>query len=229
MKKFALLTILAATVTIPVFAGGQFGGRYSNYQVDVSIIELGIDADRASSVGVIGSWESGPLVFRGFVDHDFEANFSLFDFLEIVDYERDRAEVSIGYRITDNLDLEGVARYDSIDVGVGDLFGDDLTASFDGAQIGAGVTFQSSPDAAFGWRLTGRYFVGQVDVEEFDSVDVNTLRLEAAFPIRITDTPWTILPGIEYEQLETDDQFFSEGFLLDIEGNRFFIGLLYEF
>lgn len=207
----------------------MFGGRYSNYEVDFTSLGISVQTDRANSIGLFGSHRSGPLVFSGYVDHDFDADVGLFDFFDVASFERDRAEVSLGYGITDFVDLEGALRYDAITVGVADFFTESATADVEGAQLGIGASFHSSPDARYGWLVRARYYFGEVDVTDFASLDVSTIRLEASFPIRIPDTPWVIVPGVEWEQFETDDQFFSSGFLLDIESNRFMIGLAYDF
>lgn len=219
---------LIGMLAVPAVAENRVGGRYSNYATDLGIIGLSIDTGRESSLGVLGQFESGPIIVKAQYDHDFEAGLGFFGFLDLATLQRDRFEGSVGFRVADYLTLEGAGRWDSLTASSG-IFGgfDDVTVQ--GPQFGFGATAHSAPGDDFRWYVTGRYYFGSLDVDNiagtgFDgSIDTNGLRLEIGVPFGIGDSQWVVVPGLEYERYET------EASLIEIESNRFFIALQYAF
>ena len=221
--------LLIMMMAVPAFAESRIGGRYSNYSIDLGLLGFSIDTERESSLGVVGQFESGPIIVKGFYDHDFEAGVSFFDLfnLDLATVQRDRAEGSIGWRVADFITLEGAVRWEDLSARTG--FFDIGDASLSGAQFGFGGTAHSKPDADFRWFVTGRYFVGSVDVNDIGgtgidgSIDTNGLRFEVGVPISVGDSSWVVVPGFEYERFETDTS------LIEVESNRFMIALQYAF
>ncbi|MBW3563410.1 MAG: porin family protein [Acidobacteria bacterium] len=221
---------LIGMLAVPAVAENRAGGRYSNYATDLGIIGFSIDTERESSLGILGQFESGPIIIKAQYDHDFEAGLGFLDFinLDLATLQRDRFEGSVGWRVADYLTLEGAGRYDSLTASSG-IFGgfDDVT--LDGGQFGFGATAHSAPADDFRWYVTGRYFFGSVDIDNIagtgldGSIDTNGLRVEIGVPIGISDSQWVVVPGLEYERYETDSS------LIEIESNRFFIALQYAF
>ncbi len=226
MKRIAMAFVC---VVVAVSAYGQeftLGGKYSNYETELSVGGEGFDTDRQSSLGFIVEYRNQGFVMKGQLDHDFESGLG-FDFFNLADYSRDRIEVSAGYGVTKNIDLDFAVRIDSLSVDT--FFFDDFFGGTDLDQeaLGAGVMFHSDPAAEFGYFLMARGYVGSAELDLGVGADVDTtgFRIEGGIPISLGESGWKIVPGIEWERFETDDILTIEGF--EFETNRLVLGFTY--
>ena len=215
-------------LTVSAF-GQQFsiGGKYSNYETDLGVAGGSVETDRENSLGFIVEYRKDQFVLKGQLDHDFESGIAVFDLFDLVDYSRDRIEFSAGYGVTPNVDLDIAVRIDSLTVDTflfEDFFGD---TSLDQEALGAGVTFHSDQEAELGFFLMGRAYVGTAEFDAGLSADVDTtgFRIEGGIPIRLGESGWKVVPGIEYERFETDDVIGIEGF--ELETNRLVLAFIY--
>lgn len=226
MKRITL-GLVCLILSIPAFAQ-QFtiGGKYSNYDTDLNVGGFGVDSDRENSLGLILEYRSDRFVVKGQLDHDFESGLGAFDFFDLADYSRDRIEFSAGYGATPFLDIEIAVRIDSLSVGSFFLF-DVGDFDMDQEAFGAGITLHSNPRDEFGYFLTGRAYIGNAEFDLGLGADVDTtgLRIEAGLPIRIGDSRWKVIPGVEWERFETDEVFSFEGF--EFETNRLVLSFVY--
>lgn len=226
MKRITM-TLVCLVVAASAF-GQQFtiGGKYSNYETELSVGGGGFDTDRQSSLGFILEYRNERFVMKGVLDHDFESGIGL-DFFDLADYSRDRIEISAGYGVTPNLDLDFAVRIDSLSVDsflFDDFFGG---TDLDQEAVGVGATFHSEADAEVGYFLMGRAYIGNAEFDLGVDVDADTtgFRIEGGVPIRLGSTNWKIVPGVEWERFETGDFLGSDGF--EFETNRLVLAFTY--
>ena len=226
MKRIAMMVVCLIAGLPAIAQEFTIGGKYSNYETELNLGGAGFDTDRESSLGFILEYRNDRFVMKGQIDSDFESGIG-FDFFDFADYSRDRIEVSAGYGVTPNLDLDFAVRIDSlsVDTGLFDEFfgGTDL----DQEAFGVGVTFHSDPDAEVGYFLMGRGYVGSAEFDIGLSTDVDTtgFRIEGGVPIRLGESGWKIVPGVEWERFETDDILGADGF--EFETNRLVLAFTY--
>lgn len=203
------------------------GGKYSNYETELSIAGGGYDTDREGSLGFLLEYRNDRFVLKGQIDNDLESGLA-FDFFDFADYERERIEISAGYGVTPNLDIDLAVRLDSLSVD--GLFFDEFFggADMDLEAIGVGAHFHSDPRADIGFFLMGRVYTGnaEFDLGVRSEVDTTGFRIEGGFPIRIGESNWHVVPGLEYERFETDDIAGEDGF--EFETNRLVLAFTYS-
>ncbi|MDX1583380.1 MAG: hypothetical protein R3338_07230 [Thermoanaerobaculia bacterium] len=226
MRK-AILSVVCLMLASSVF-GQQFsiGGKYSNYETELSAAGASIDTDRENSLGFVLEYRNERFVLKGQLDHDFESGLGVFDVFDLADYERDRIEISAGYGVTPNIDIDFAVRIDSLQIDT--FFFDEFSEATDMDQeaIGAGLTFHSDPAADFGVFLMGRGYIGNAEFGIGPDVDTTGFRIEGGLPIRIGGGNWRIVPGVEWERFETDDILSVEGF--EFETNRLVFSFIYS-
>lgn len=228
MKKIST-AVICLFLAFPLFAQDlAIGGRYSNYSSDISGAGFSLDTGREGSIGFLMEYRLENIVLRGQLDHDFESGLGLFDFFDLADYSRDRFEFSVGYAVIPRLDLELAVRFDSVSVDsflFGDFFGG---SSVDHEAIGFGLHAHSDPWVPVGWFVSGRFYIGSVDLGSgISSQDSTGVRLEAGLPIALGESNWRIIPGIEWERIETKDVAVGFGGF-ELETNRFILGFAYR-
>ncbi|HUO85477.1 MAG TPA: hypothetical protein VM534_10230 [Thermoanaerobaculia bacterium] len=226
LSAIALLLLLATAAEAQTF----FGGRYSNYNSEVTVAGFPIETGRQSSLGLVLDLRSGRFVLRGQLDHDFEEGISPIDFLPIdfAEYSRDRIEIVAGYAPAEMFDLEAGFRLDSFELNGLDFFGTELFGSVgvDYQAIVFGAHFHAPPDADFQWYVSGRGYIGSFDTDDLGfsaSQDATGWKAEAGVPIRVGDSRWRITPGFELEAINAENN------LLEISSNRLFLNFAYEF
>lgn len=234
----AFLILLLISSNIPVFgispsATGQtftLGGRYSSYSTDFQTDLTSFETGREGGFGIAAAFRSGGLVVSGAYDRDSSGEFDVvFIPLDLAEYSRSRFEASVGYSVLPFLDLEGGVRLDDLELG-GILFSS-ADASFEHQAVTAGVTFHTPTIRPVGWYGTARAYLGTADISAgpiSQEVDTTGYRLETGLQIPLGTSNWEIIPGAEWEVIETDeDELLTPDF--DFESNRLFIMFAYTF
>jgi len=223
----------AFALLIAVSAGAQsfeIGPRVSNYSTDLDSGLTRLKTGRVSAYGLVGSYRTGSLVFDWMYDHDPQNGINLTDIvLDVGDYERDRGEVTVGFRILPSLDLQGGVRFDQVRIGGVSFFGNGIGIDFDvdHQAIVGGVKFHTATNGPAGFYLLGRAMVGDAKFRNgiaADDEDASTTgyRAEAGIPIRLGESNWSIVPGAEYEHWEANDVSFR------MNTNRVFLNFVYS-
>lgn len=211
--------------------GFTIGPRYSNYSTDIDVEIITIESGRQSAFGLVGSYRGGGLVLDFLFDHDPENGLQFTDLLpiELGRYSRDRGEFTIGWAAVPYLDIQGGVRLDSISIG-GRAFGFELfdSVDLDHQALVLGVGLHTADDRPFMVYGTGRAYIGSADfggdfLGVSTQMDTTGMRLEGGVMIPVGDTQWRVVPGFEYEYLETDNNLFR------FDTNRFFINFVYKF
>jgi hypothetical protein len=211
------------------------GPRVSNYSTDIDYAGLSIESGRQSSFGLAGELRNNHFVLDFLYDHDPEDGVSVVDILpiEFGKFSRDRAEVTIGYSIAPMFDVQGGVRVDQISLG-GEALGGDL---FDGQDVEhqaltAGVKFHT-PDrrGAVGAYLLARGYLGTMDFgndgffdnnDNGEQMDSTGYRAEAGVSIPLGSSNWSLVPAVEIERIQTDDDF------LNLDTNRVLLSFVYR-
>ena len=217
-------------------SGGSFsiGPRISNYSTDVDYAGIEIDSGRQSSFGLTGDYRNGAFVLDFLYDHDPENGISVVDLIpiEFGDYSRDRAEVTIGYSIAPMFDVQGGVRIDQISLG-GRATGGGF---FDGQDVEhqaltAGVRFHTvDRPGALGAYVLGRGYLGTTgfgdggffDDSNDNQIDATGFRAEAGVSIPLGNSNWRLVPAVEIERIETDNDF------LRLDTNRLMLSFIYR-
>ena len=207
--------------------GFSLGPRYSNYSTDVDVAITTIESGRQHSFGLVGDYRSGVFVLDFGFDHDPENGLSLSDLLpfETANYERDRAEFTVGWAALPVLDLQAGFRHDSFTVG-GDVFGGGFFSaeSLTHSGIVVGVNVHTPTRQPFGLYGTARALIGSMEFDDIGtSQDSMGWRAEAGVEIPIGDSQWHAVPGFEIEHIEADNLG------VNIDTNRFFVNFVYSF
>lgn len=237
--KRAVLSIAVILIASNAFAissgrtssdGFSLGPRYSNYSTDIDIGGAAeLDSGRQHAFGLVGDYKSDRFVLDFMWDHDPENGIELLDFLpfELGKYERDRYEFTVGYALSPAFDVSVGARLDEITLGGAEFFGNDI---FEGVGIEhqalvGGVGFRST-GSAYTIYGKGRVYMGSAKFDDFGIAlksDTTGFRAEGGVSIPIGNGPWRVVPGIEYEHIEAEDDIIA------LDTNRFFINFVYRF
>ncbi|HVS31795.1 MAG TPA: hypothetical protein VMS98_10095 [Thermoanaerobaculia bacterium] len=233
---FAMATTASAQIsriiTTPNRGSGtssfSIGPRLASYSTDFRA-GARVDTGRQSGFGLVGEYRSGQFVLDFMWDHDPENGFSLADIIvDVGNYERDRGEATIGYAVTPNLDLQGGIRFDSVRIGGASFFGNPLFSALEVQHqaITAGVKIHTGDGNPIGWYGVGRGYLGSADFDVAGlgvNPDTTGFRLETGISIRLGTSSWYAVPGIEYEKIQTDEDFG-----LELDTNRVFVSFVYR-
>ncbi len=206
----------------------SIGPRLSNYSTDVDAGPAPLKTGRQSSFGIVGDYRTGTFVLDFLFDHDPENGISLTDIIvDTGNYERDRGEATVGFAVASVLDLQGGVRLDSIRIGgasvLGTAFLTDL--NIDHQALTAGIRLHSGDHTPVVFYLLGRGYLGSAkfDVRGLDvNTDTSGFRAEGGLNIRLGESSWWVVPGLEYEHLETDE------FDIRLNTNRVFLNFVYR-
>lgn len=206
----------------------SIGPRISSYSTDVDGGLATLKTGRQSSFGVVGEYRNGQLVLDFNYDHDPENGIRLTDLLfDVGNYARDRGEFTVGYAIAPVVDLQGGVRWDTIRIGGASIFGTTFLSdlNLDNQALTAGLKLHTGDGQPVGFYVLGRGYLGSAKFD-IQGAHVNTdttgYRGEAGVSIRLGQTAWHIVPGVEYEHLETKD------YNLRLNSNRAFLNFVYR-
>jgi hypothetical protein len=206
----------------------SIGPRISNYSTDIENGPGTIKTGRQSSFGLVGDFRTGSLILDFVYDHDPQNGFSITDIIvDTGNYQRDRGEGTIGFAVAPVLDLQGGFRVDSTRVGGASVFGNPFLTdlSIDHQALTAGVRIHSDDRQPVAFYVLGRGYIGSA---KFDirglhvNTDTSGYRGEAGLNIRIGDSAWSVVPGIEYEHIETKD------YKIQLNTNRAFLNVVFR-
>lgn len=205
------------------------GGRLSNYSTDVAVGGAPLETGRQSSFGLVGEWRSGKFLLDFSFDHDPQNGISLSNLIvDTGNYERNRGEATIGYAVAPILDLQGGIRFDTIRIGGASFFGTPFLShlDIDNQALTAGVKIHSADQMApVGFYVLGRGYLGTAQFK-IAGPNVNTdsfgVRAEGGVTIRLAETNWWVVPGIELDHLETNE------FDVRLKTNRVFINFVFR-
>lgn len=230
-----LATLLLATAadaqqfTSSSNEGGSFsiGPRYSNYSTDVDLGGATLETGRQHAFGLVGGYRSGAFVLDFLLDHDPENGIGIDDFLpfDLENYSRDRVEGTVGWSVLPMLDLQAGVRMDQITLGgLGFDSGFFDSNDLEFQALTAGVNFHTPADRQVGFYALARFYAGTAKFEDDarGDDDATGWRAEAGVAIPIGESAWHIVPGIEKEHLELQEDF------LDIDTNRFFVNFVFS-
>lgn len=209
-------------------SGFSFGPRISNYSTDIDGGLATLKTGRQSSFGAVGDYRTGNFVLDFNYDHDPENGIRVTDIIfDVGNYSRDKGEVTVGLAVAPILDVQGGIRFDTVRIGgasiFGNAFGTDL--NIDHQALTAGVKLHTGDGQQVGFYVLGRGYLGSA---KFDVVgrhvnsDSSGFRAEGGLTIRIGESNWSIVPGVEYDHIETKD------FDLRLNTNRFFLNFVYR-
>jgi len=230
MNRLCFVLALLIAVSVPAAAQIEIGPRVSNYSTDLQVPPLDLHTGRVSSFGIVGGYRTGSFVLDWMYDHDTQNGINITDIIvDVGDYQRDRGEVTVGFRILPVLDLQGGVRIDQVRIGGVSFLGNPVATDLDidHQALVAGVRFHSASQGPAGFYVVGRAIVGEAQFRNGigpDDEDVGTVgyRAEAGIPIRLGESNWTIVPGAEYDHLRADDNGFR------MNSNRLFLSLVYS-
>ena len=218
------------TMTPPSSHASEFsiGPRVSSYSTDIDGGLATLKTGRQSSFGVVGEYRSGQLALDFNFDHDPENGISLSDLIiDTGNYSRDRGEFTIGYAVAPVLDLQGGVRWDTIRIGGASIFGTTFLSDLDidHQALTAGLKLHTGDGQPVGFYALGRGYLGSAkfDVQGAHvNTDTTGFRGEAGINIRLGEGNWYLVPGLEYEHLETKD------YNLRLNSNRAFLSFVYR-
>lgn len=207
----------------------SIGPRLSNYSTDINAGPAPLETGRQSSFGVVGDWRSNNFVLDFSFDHDPENGINISDIIiDTGNYARDRGEATIGFAIAPILDLQGGIRFDTIRIGGASFFGTPFLShlDIDHQALTAGIRIHSEDTMApVGFYVLGRGYLGSAQFK-ISGPNVNTdsfgFRAEGGVNVRLAESNWWVVPGLEFEQLETDE------FNINLKTNRVFINFVYK-
>ena len=229
VKRLHVVLVLFVAVSASAQSSFEIGPRVSNYSTDLISGLIRLDTGRVSSYGLVGGYRTGSLVIDWLYEHDPQNGISPTAIvLAVDDYERDRGELTLGFRITPSIDLQGGVRLDQIRVGgvsfLGSSFASDLDV--DHQALVAGVKFHTATSGPASFYILGRGIVGDAKFNDIsageDHHGTTGYRAEAGIPIRLGQSNWSIVPGAEYEQWRADDVSFR------LKTNRVFLNFVYS-
>lgn len=229
-----LLTCAAASAqsTIPrARTGGgtgvpgtfSIGGRYSNHSTTVDMGLATIETGRQGSLGIVGGYRAGQFVLDFMADKDPENGIDISDIIPVNfgAYERTRGEVTVGWAPLPILDLQGGVRLDQITLSGNFAFFDG--DEFDHQALVAGIQLHSpdgSPVVVYG---LARGLFGTADLGNGADTETTGYRVEGGVSIPLGQSKWTITPALEYEVLDTENDFMR------LTSNRFLLNVVYTF
>ena len=224
LTMFVVLIFLAAAADAQTsHSSFSIGPRLSSYSTDIDSDFTSLKTGRQTAFGLVGDYRTGHFVLDFQWDHDPSNGIHLTDLLVTDDYDRDRGEVTIGYAISPLLDLEGGFRTETISLGSVAFFGTDF---FDHQAITAGIHLHSDLRQPVRFHFKARGYFGSAKIDnQFDArreSDTNGWRAEGAVEIRIGESKWSAMPGIEYEKIDANDAG------LRLNTNRFFVNVVYR-
>ena len=218
--------------TTPVTSGNgsefSIGPRISSYSTDIDGGLATLKTGRQSSFGVVGEYRTGQLALDFNFAHDPENGINITDLIiDTGNYSRDRGEFTIGYAVAPVLDLQGGVRWDTIRIGGASIFGNTFLSdlNLDHQALTAGIKLHTGDGQPVGFYVLGRGYMGSA---KFDvrgahvNTDMSGFRGEAGINIRLGEGKWYLVPGLEYEHLETSD------YNLRLNSNRAFLNFVYR-
>jgi len=232
MRHIALLTAcvcfaVVARAQSPTPTSFSIGPRISNYSTHFDAGPTLIDTSRQSGYGLVGDYRAGTFVLDWRYDHDPENGISLSDIvLDTGNYEHNGGEATIGFAVAPILDLQGGVRIDSIRVGGARLFGATIFDDFDldHQAIAAGIHLHSGDHNPIGWYATARGYLGSAKFDRLGlrvTSDTTGYRGETGIRIRLAESNWYVVPGLEYER------FSTKNYEVDFRTNRVFLNFVY--
>lgn len=230
MIKYRTLVIAAILVATPELVAQSFsiGPGISNYSTEVKSI-ASTDTGRQVAFGLAGDYRSGAFVLDYLWDHDPENGISITDILvDTGNYSRNRGEVTVGFNLGNFLDLQGGLRLDSYRIGGASFLGTSVASELDieHQAIVAGIRVHTDERQPVAFYALGRGLLGNAKLDFGNVVGDNEsttgFRVEAGIPIRLGQSNWRIVPGVELEHLETQDDN------IEIDTNRVFVNFLFR-
>lgn len=233
------LTTAAVTIAAPsLFAqsgsplnGFSIGPRYSNYstRVDGTLTSGNFNTGRQHAFGLVGEYRNSGFVLDFQYDYDTSDQGISSIFVDVSDYHRSRGELAVGYAVIPSaLDIEGGVRLENVRLGGFALFGNSIGSDLDmdHQAIFGGIKVHSATDRPAGFYLLGRAYVGTAKFNQTaaDDLDTTGYRGELGVPIALGESNWHIVPGVEYEHIQTQD--FGAGRRLRLNTNRFFLNFV---
>jgi len=224
MKRLAiLLTLFAAAANAQSFT---FGPRVSSYSTEfdggISTLKTG----RQTGYGLMGDYRNGAFVLDYSYDHDPQNGASVVDLLiDTGDYTRDRGEATVGFAVLPGLDLQGGLRYETFRIGGVSIIGTPLFTDVDAnhQSLVFGVKLHTPANRPVGLYGLARGYVGNMKIDDrnFES-NTTGYRFEGGVTIPIGQSSWSVVPGVEWEHIKTED------FGLSFDSNRFLLGFVYR-
>jgi hypothetical protein len=240
--SFAALLLLAATAasaqsnyyrsSAPPVSSFTIGPRYSSYSTRFTgNATPELRTGRQSSFGIMGEYRNGALVLDFNYDYDPSNGVGISDLLfDSSDYRRSRTEVTVGYALLPGLDLQAGGRFESVRIGGFSFFGNPFGSDFsmDHQAIAAGFKLHSAVDGPAGFYLLGRGYIGSAKFNDESTNDKTSTgyRAEFGIPIQLGESNWKLIPGLEYEHIQTEEFGFGSSVRLDT--NRAFIAFVYH-
>jgi hypothetical protein len=242
--SFAILFVLAATAasaqsndyrsSSPSPSSFTIGPRYSSYSTRFTgNATADLETGRQSSFGIMGDYRNGALVFDFNYDYDPSNGVGITDLiLDSSDYRRSRTELTVGYALAPVIDLQVGARFESVRIGGFSFFGNPIGSdlSMDHQAITAGVKLHSATNRPAGFYLLGRGYIGSAKFNDDTTRDKTTsgYRAELGIPINLGESNWSLVPGFEYEHIQTENFSFFGDRSVRLDTNRAFIALVYH-
>lgn len=233
-KRIPLLfaAALIAITTTPIFSQTfTLGARYSNYSTEIQAEALEfftLDTGREGSFGIFGEYRAGRVVLNGAYDHDSSSVALSFLPIDLAEYSRNRFEGTVGYAVTQFMDIEGGVRIDAIEFGGPIFFSQDL--ELDHQALVLGINLHTTSNRPIGWYGLARGYIGTADLNVLGvtaDTDTTGFRVETGIKIPL-GTNWLIIPAVEFERIETDrSNFLDPG--IELESNRLLLMAAYSF
>jgi hypothetical protein len=235
MGRHFLLTAAIALTAVTAAAQTShstfsIGPRVSSFSTDVDG-EAGysVKTGRENAFGIVGDYRTGRFMldFSWDTDSSEGLNFTTV-FIDVSDYQHQRGEFAGGYAVTPFLDLQAGFRDESYQIGgfsfLGSSFGSNL--NFDHQALIGGLHFHSDLRQQVVAHVKVRGYIGSA---KFDNslgqriqTDTTGWLGEASADIRFGESNWYIVPGAEWDRVETSD------YDLRFNTNRFLLSVLYR-
>lgn len=237
MKRTLILLLVVAAWIIPAAkaqSGSSFsiGPRISSYSTHVDGGPTGdLRTGRQTGFGLVGGYRNGALVLDFDYDNDPTNDAGVIGLIvNTGDYQRSRAELTVGYALLPTLDIQGGFRKESVRLGGFALFGTSFGTDFnlDHQAIVGGIRLHSPANRPAGFYVLARGYAGtaKFDDRNGSSRDTTGYRAEVGVPIVIGDSNWSIVPGVEYDHFETKDPIGLSS-KLRLNTNRAFINFVF--
>ena len=210
-------------------SGFSIGPRISNYATRFNAGDTAVKTGRQTGYGVVGDYRQGDFVLDFMWDRDPENGLRLTDLIiDLGRYERTRGEATIGYAFSPSFDLQAGGRYDKFKLAGAAFFGNPFFSDLEvnHQAFTTGIHLHTRDFESVGYSLLGRAYYGRADFNVagpgVDDPSTYGVRFEGAVSIRLSDSQWYVVPGLEYEKLTSEDE------VLDLDTNRLFVKLVYK-
>jgi hypothetical protein len=224
-----IISVFALLVTSALHAQSfSFGPRVSNFSTNMDGGLGTLRTGRETSFGLVGDYRNGQFVLDYQWDRDSSNGVGITNVLvDTGDYTRNRGEVTVGFAIADVADLQGGVRLDTIRIGGFSFFGNAFgSTDIDHQALTAGIRLHSPESQPVGFYVLARGYVGSAKFDDVTGARVNDdttgYRGEFGIPIRLGESNWRVIPGIEYEHLQT------KTYDLRMNTNRAFLSFVYR-